>query len=118
MMVDDSAIARGFLRRWMETEPDIEIVAALRTGREAIEHLERADPDVVVLDIEMPDMDGITALPQLLKKKPGLAVIMASTLTRRNAEVTMRALVARRSRLHPEAGCAGRDVQRDITGII
>ncbi len=92
MMVDDSAIARGFLRRWLESEPDIEIVAALRTGREAIEHLDRAEPDVVVLDIEMPEMDGITALPQLLKKRPGLAVIVASALTRRSAEVTMRAL--------------------------
>lgn len=92
MVVDDSAVARGFLRRWIEVEPDIEIVAALRTGREALDYFERADPDVVVLDIEMPDMDGITALPRLLAKKPGLAVIMASTLTRRNAEVTLKAL--------------------------
>jgi two-component system chemotaxis response regulator CheB len=92
MVVDDSAVARGFLRRWIEVEPGIEIVAALRTGREALDHFERADPDVVVLDIEMPDMDGITALPLLLAKKPGLAVIMASTLTRRNAEVTLKAL--------------------------
>ena len=92
MVVDDSAVARGFLRRWIEVEPGIEIVAALRTGREALDHFERADPDVVVLDIEMPDMDGIAALPLLLAKKPGLAVIMASTLTRRNAEVTLKAL--------------------------
>lgn len=92
MVVDDLAVARGFLRRWIEAEPGIEIVAALRTGREAIDHFERADPDVVVLDIAMPDMDGITALPHLLAKKPGLAVIIASTLTRRNAEVTLKAL--------------------------
>ena len=92
MVVDDSAVARGFIRRWVEVEPGIEIVASLRTGREALNYLDRADPDVVVLDVEMPDMDGITALPLLLKKKPGLAVIMASTLTRRNAEVTLRAL--------------------------
>jgi two-component system chemotaxis response regulator CheB len=92
MVVDDSAVARGFIRRWLEMEPGIAIVASLRTGREALDYLERADPDVVVLDVEMPDMDGITALPLLLRKKPGLAVIMASTLTRRNAEVTLRAL--------------------------
>lgn len=92
MVVDDSAVARGFLRRWIDVEPGIELVAALRTGKEALEHFERADPDVVVLDIEMPDMDGITALPRLLAKKPGLAVVMASTLTRRNAEVTLKAL--------------------------
>jgi two-component system chemotaxis response regulator CheB len=92
MVVDDSAVARGFIRRWLEAEPAIEIVASLRNGREALDYLDRANPDVVVLDVEMPDMDGITALPLLLKKKPGLAVIMASTLTRRNAEVTLRAL--------------------------
>lgn len=92
MVVDDSAVARGFIRRWLELEPGIEIVASLRTGREAIDYLDRADPDVVLLDVAMPDMDGITALPLLLSKKPGLVVIMASTLTRRNAEVTLRAL--------------------------
>ena len=92
MVVDDSAVARGFIRRWLELEPGIEIVASLRTGREALDYLDRADPDVVLLDVAMPDMDGITALPLLLSEKPGLAVIMASTLTRRNAEVTLRAL--------------------------
>lgn len=92
MVVDDSAVARGFIRRWLEAEPGIAIVASLRTGREALDYLDRADPDLVVLDVEMPDMDGITALPLLLRRKPGLAVIMASTLTRRNAEVTLRAL--------------------------
>jgi two-component system chemotaxis response regulator CheB len=92
MVVDDSAVARGFIRRWVEAEVGIAIVASLRTGREALDYLDRADPDVVVLDVEMPDMDGITALPLLLKKKPGLAVIMASMLTRRDAEVTLRAL--------------------------
>jgi two-component system chemotaxis response regulator CheB len=92
MVVDDSAVARGFIRRWLELEPGIQIVASLRTGREALDYLDRADPDVVLLDVAMPDMDGITALPLLLSRKPGLVVIMASTLTRRNAEVTLRAL--------------------------
>ena len=92
MVVDDSAVARGFIRRWIEREPGIEIVSSLRTGREALDYIDRIDPDVVVLDVEMPDMDGITALPLLLKKKPGLAVIMASNLTRRDAEVSLRAL--------------------------
>ena len=92
MVVDDSAVARGFIRRWLEVEPGIAIVASVRTGREALNYFDRVAPDVVVLDVEMPDMDGITALPLLLQKKPGLAVIMASTLTRRNGEVTLRAL--------------------------
>ena len=61
-----------------------------------------------------------TASPRcrcLLAKKPGLAVIMASTLTRRNAEVTLKALVARRARLRAEAGRAGRDVERRLPAI-
>ena len=92
MIVDDALVARGFVKRWVDAEPDLELVGSLRDGREAIDQLERIDPDVVVLDVEMPDIDGITALPQLLKKKPDLAIIMASTLTRRNAEISMKAL--------------------------
>jgi two-component system, chemotaxis family, protein-glutamate methylesterase/glutaminase len=92
MVIDDSAVARGLVRRWVEEEPNLEIVASLRTGREALEYLDRTNPDVAVLDVDMPDMDGITALPLLLKKRPDLAVIMASTLTRRNAEITLKAL--------------------------
>jgi two-component system, chemotaxis family, protein-glutamate methylesterase/glutaminase len=92
MIVDDAAVVRGLFSRWVEAEADLEVVASLRTGREAVNQLERADPDVVVLDIDMPELDGIAALPLLLAKKPDLVVIMASTLTRRNAEISLRAL--------------------------
>jgi two-component system chemotaxis response regulator CheB len=92
MIVDDAVVIRGLFTRWVEAEPDLELVASLRTGREAVNQLERADPDVVVLDIDMPELDGMAALPQLLAKKPDLVVIMASTLTRRNAEISLRAL--------------------------
>lgn len=92
MIVDDAIVVRGLFSRWIEADPDMEVVASLRTGREAVSQLERANPDVVVLDIDMPDMDGIAALPLLLAKKRDLIVIMASTLTRRNAEISLRAL--------------------------
>ena len=92
MIVDDAVVVRGLFARWIEAEPDLELVASLRTGREAVDQLERADPDVVVLDIDMPELDGMAALPQLLAKKPDLVVIMASTLTRRNAEISLRSL--------------------------
>jgi two-component system, chemotaxis family, protein-glutamate methylesterase/glutaminase len=92
MVVDDAVVVRGLIVRWIESEPGLEVVAALRTGREAIAQMENADPDVVILDVDMPDMDGITALPRLLAVKPELVVIMASTLTRRNAEISLRAL--------------------------
>ncbi|HEY6023605.1 MAG TPA: chemotaxis response regulator protein-glutamate methylesterase [Pseudolabrys sp.] len=92
MLVDDAVVVRGLFARWVESEPDLEVVATLRTGREAVNQLERVDPDVVVLDVDMPELDGIAALPLLLEKKRDLVVIMASTLTRRNAEISLRAL--------------------------
>jgi two-component system, chemotaxis family, protein-glutamate methylesterase/glutaminase len=92
MVVDDAVVVRGLIARWVESEPGLEVVAALRSGREAIAQIAHVDPDVVILDVDMPDMDGITALPRLLAVKPDLVVIMASTLTRRNAEISLRAL--------------------------
>ena len=92
MVVDDSVVIRGLIARWIEAEPDMVVAASLRTGLDAVNQVERVNPDVAVLDIEMPDLDGISALPLLLAKKPHLVVIMASTLTRRNAEVSLKAL--------------------------
>jgi two-component system chemotaxis response regulator CheB len=92
MVVDDSAVIRGLISRWIEAEADMTVVASLRTGVDAVNQVARVAPDVVVLDIEMPDMDGISALPLLLEKRRDLVVIMASTLTRRNAEISFRAL--------------------------
>ena len=92
MIVDDAVVVRGLFSRWVEAEPDLEVVASLRTGREAVNQVERADPDVVVLDVDMPELDGIAALPLLLEKRRDLIIIMASTLTRRNAEISLKAL--------------------------
>src|SRR5258708_12440029 len=92
MVVDDSAVIRGLISRWVASEPDMVVAASLRTGLDAVNQLDRIKPDVAVLDIEMPELDGISALPQLLAKKRDLVVIMASTLTRRNPEVTFKPL--------------------------
>jgi two-component system chemotaxis response regulator CheB len=92
MVVDDAVVVRGLVSRWIEEEPGLTLVASLRTGRDAVAQVERCNPDVVVLDVEMPELDGISALPLLLEKKRDLVVIMASTLTRRNAEVSLKAL--------------------------
>ena len=92
MVVDDAVVARSLVTRWVEAEPDMMVAASLRTGRQAVDQVEASDPDVVVLDVEMPELDGISALPLLLKKKRDLVVIMASTVTRRGAEVSLRAL--------------------------
>jgi two-component system chemotaxis response regulator CheB len=92
MVVDDSVVIRGLISRWIGAEPDMMVAASLRTGLEAVQQLERIKPDVAVLDIEMPELDGISALPQMLAKKRDLIIIMASTLTRRNAEISFKAL--------------------------
>jgi two-component system chemotaxis response regulator CheB len=92
MVVDDSVVIRGLIARWLGSEPDMVVAASLRTGLDAVNQIERVDPDVAVLDIEMPDLDGISALPLLLAKKRNLIIIMASTLTRRNAEISFKAL--------------------------
>src|SRR6202023_416247 len=92
MVVDDSVVIRGLISRWIEAEPDMVVATTLRTGLDAVNQLERVNPDVAVLDIEMPELDGISALPLLLAKKRNLIIIMASTLTRRHAAVSFKAL--------------------------
>src|SRR6266699_1617200 len=92
MVVDDSAVIRGLIARWVGSEPDMMVAGSLRTGLDAVNQLERINPDVAVLDIEMPELDGISALPQLLAKKRNLIIIRASTLTRRNAEISFKAM--------------------------
>jgi two-component system chemotaxis response regulator CheB len=92
MVVDDSVVIRGLISRWIASESDMVVAASLRTGLDAVNQIERVNPDVAVLDIEMPELDGISALPLLLAKKRNLIIIMASTLTRRNAEISFKAL--------------------------
>lgn len=92
MVVDDSAVVRNLMTRWFAAEADFELVAALDSASAAIERFGEFTPDVVVLDIAMPDLDGLQALPLLLQKKRDLVVIMASTMTRRNAEIGIWAL--------------------------
>ena len=92
MIVDDSAVIRGFLSRFIETDPDIKVVTSVSNGQLALSSMERSSFDVVVLDIEMPVMDGMAALPLMLKADPHVQVIIASTLTKENATVTLKAM--------------------------
>jgi len=92
MVCDDSLAIRGAIARILESDPAIRVVARAVNGRAAVDELARTQIDVVVLDIEMPVLDGLAALPLLLKADPQLRVIMASTLTTRGADVAMRAL--------------------------
>jgi two-component system chemotaxis response regulator CheB len=92
MVVDDAVVVRSLMSRWIGEQPGLALVAALRSGREAVDQFEQHNPDVVVLDVDMPYLDGLSTLPLLLQKKRDLVVIMASALTHDNAEITIKAL--------------------------
>jgi two-component system, chemotaxis family, protein-glutamate methylesterase/glutaminase len=92
MVVDDSAVIRGLLSRALEGDPELRVVASVGDGQMALNALSRQGIDVIVLDIEMPVMDGLTAIPKLIAIDPAVKIIMASTLTLRGAEVSMKAL--------------------------
>jgi two-component system chemotaxis response regulator CheB len=92
MVVDDSVVVRGLVSRWVGEHEGMVVTSTHRTGSDAVRSLAAADADVVILDIEMPDMDGMTALPLLLKERPGTVIIMSSTLTLKNADISLRCL--------------------------
>jgi two-component system chemotaxis response regulator CheB len=92
MIVDDSAIIRGILARTLESESGITVATTASNGEQAVRLLSQTPVDVIVLDIEMPVLDGLGALPRLLAIDRNLKIVMASTLTQRNAEISLKAL--------------------------
>ncbi len=92
LICDDSAVVREALARLLESDPQVQVVARAGNGQAALDAIARQRVDVVLLDIEMPVMDGMTALPLLLRASPGVRVIMASTLTQKGADIALRAL--------------------------
>ena len=92
MLVDDSPIIRGMNARILDKMPSVEIVASVSNGQMAVTRMEQGGIDVIVLDIEMPVMDGLTAIPLLLERDKNVKILMSSTLTQHGAEVSMRAL--------------------------
>lgn len=92
LIIDDSAVVRGLVSRWIEADSRLQVAATCADGEVGVRKAAELQPDIVVLDIEMPRMDGLTALPQILKACPKAKVVMASTLTLKGGEITMRAL--------------------------
>lgn len=91
LVVDDSALMRKVISDILSKEPDIEVIGSARNGKEALEKISLLNPDVITLDVEMPIMDGITALKSIMKENPR-PVIMLSSLTQEGAQLTLRAL--------------------------
>lgn len=92
LIVDDSVVIRRLVQRALGDSADIEVVGAAANGRIALQRVPQLNPDVVVLDVEMPDMNGLETLSELRKTHPRLPVIMFSSLTERGASVTLEAL--------------------------
>lgn len=118
MVVDDSAVIRGLTKRVLNEDPAIEVVSSLSNGKLAVDKITLDPVDVVVLDIEMPVMDGLTALPLLLKAQPNVRIVMSSALTQRNAEISIKALRAGAADYIPKpsaiAGMSSTDFKREL----
>ncbi len=91
LLADDSALMRRELKRLIEGDPRLEVVASARDGVEAVEQTKALDPDVVALDVNMPRMDGMTALQHIMAEAPH-PVVMVSSLTQKGALAAYEAL--------------------------
>lgn len=91
VVVDDSAFMRKALSTMLAKDPEINVVATARDGEEGLEMIRRHQPDVVTMDIEMPRMDGLTALRHVMMEMPR-PVLMVSSLTTEGAESTLKAM--------------------------
>jgi len=94
LVADDSALVRRLVTGILNDTPDIRVVGTAVNGKQAVEKADELKPDLITLDVEMPIMDGLTALRELRQRHPSLPVIMFSTLTERGAAVTLDALAA------------------------
>lgn len=92
LVVDDAVVVRRMVTDILSADPDIEVIGAAANGHIALAKIPQVNPDLITLDIEMPEMDGLTTLKELRKLYPSLPVIMFSTLTERGASATLDAL--------------------------
>jgi two-component system chemotaxis response regulator CheB len=91
-LIDDSAVVRGLTRRWLTGLPDIDLFVVSSDGMQGVADAIKNRPDIIILDVEMPRMDGLEALPHLRRAVPQAKIIMASTLTHKGANTTILAL--------------------------
>jgi len=94
LVVDDSVVIRRLITRMLSSDPAIEVVGSARDGVDALAKVEALQPDLVTLDVEMPEMNGLDALRLIQARYPKVRVIMCSSLTERGATMTIDALMA------------------------
>ncbi len=94
LIVDDSVVVRKLIGDVLKKDPQIEVVGIAANGRIALEKIPQLNPDIITLDVEMPELDGLATLREIRKSRPKLPVIMLSSLTLGGASVTLDALAA------------------------
>ena len=92
LVVDDAVVVRKLITETLRRDPDLEVVGIAANGRIALQKIPQVNPDILTLDIEMPEMDGLATLREVRKLYPKLPVIMFSTLTQKGAVATLEAL--------------------------
>ena len=121
MVVDDSVVLRNLIGKVLSEDPLLEVVASARNGQDALAKVPRFEPDVITLDIEMPELDGQQTLRILQQRHPGIRVIMCSSLTDRGAKATIDALIAGASDYVTKRASADSSIQslgEDLRGKI
>ncbi|OYP36319.1 chemotaxis response regulator protein-glutamate methylesterase [Rhodopirellula sp. MGV] len=94
LLCDDSAVMRRLLRASMQSEPCLNVVFEAENGREAVDNVKSVKPDVIIMDVEMPVMDGVDAVREIRKLSRSVPIIMFSSLTSRGAEASLDAIEA------------------------
>ena len=121
LVVDDSTFMRNTITSLLEQDSEIKVVGTARNGQEALEKAEELDPDVMTLDVDLPRLDGLGVLQQLMKKTP-IPVLMVSSLTQSGAESTLKALEYGALDFIPKTmscdrECFGAELQRKVRAI-
>lgn len=92
VIADDSMVVRGLFARWLGESGRFHVVGVAGDGEAAIEHAGRHHPDLMVLDLDMPVLDGVEALPRIVKQSPRTAILLTTTLTERNAQLALQCM--------------------------
>jgi two-component system chemotaxis response regulator CheB len=114
LVVDDSAVFRRLLTEALAGDPALDVVGTAANGRMALARLPQVAPDIVILDVEMPEMDGLAMLAELRKTYPRLPVIMFSALTERGAQATLEALSLGATDYFTKPQCGGMEASLDV----